>query len=143
MNYSTNYRNMNSIGDKLSKLNINEIFDCGVVLWCLRCGLWLVVYQHNLMLSLRAMKSLQIWLRLKRKKVQHGENRMCLFVCWWCLKKLSIIFQLYRGGQFYWCRKPQDPEKTMHRPVVGHWQTVSHNVVQLALFEIQIHNIRN
>jgi hypothetical protein len=32
----------------------------------------------------------------------------------WCLMPLSIIFQLFHGGQFYWFRKPKYLEITTH-----------------------------
>ena len=55
---------------------------------------------------------------------------------------LSTIFQLYRGGQFYWWRKPENPDKTTDLSQVTD-KLLSHNVVSSTLHMkgIRTHNV--
>ena len=46
-----------------------------------------------------------------------------------CLTPLSTIFQLYRGCQLSWWRKPCKVPGENRRPSASHWQTLSHTVV--------------
>ena len=74
---------------------------------------------------------------------QEIKKRKKMYICFdlRCLTPHSTIFQIYRGGQFYWWRKPEYLEK-----ITDLWQ-VTDNLdhimlypVHLAMNRVQTHN---
>jgi hypothetical protein len=65
-------------------------------------------------------------LNAAQDELEITQVNMALGLGLWCLTPLSTIFQLYRGGQFYWWSTRRKPPTC-----ACHWQILSHNVVNI------------
>jgi len=65
---------------------------------------------------------------------------ICLFVCVMVLNATFNNISVISWRSVFFVEKTGGPEEN-HWPVASHWQSISHNIVHLALVEIWSHTI--
>jgi hypothetical protein len=124
------------------KKNSTSCIDMGLTFFLLESNLpYIAAYflSSSNLVVLSSNGCITLWNQTISSIIKYSSYQQ-LGLCY--LTPLSIIFQLYRGSQLNWWRKPDDPGEN-HRSVASHWQTSSHNVVSSTpcLSGIQTHNI--
>ena len=97
------------------------------MLWSLVCSMiwgegWLLISlilaELQVKLSFHHLWKAQTWRRLLHLRWVSGHEPMWIKLRLWCVTPLPTMLQLYRGGQFYWLRKPENKEKATDLPQV-------------------------
>jgi ABC-type transport system involved in cytochrome c biogenesis permease component len=82
-----------------------------------------MLYDHGLQPFVFSLCIIFLFVLIIILQTTSREHTLFSLIVWFgflllCLTPLSTVFQLYRGGKFYWRRKLEDPVKTIHLPQV-------------------------